>query len=75
MDLKWCKNATKWSLPDADWTPIEHWDEEDPLSKCTLQHNANDTTGCGQSTGTVGITFHRLKPHFSNFDSLLEIFK
>ena len=63
MDLKWCKNATKWSLPDADWTPIEY-EYEPSLSKCTLQHNANDTSPNGQWIKSVeksdGRIFHCL---------------
>ena len=63
MDLKWCKNATKWSLPHADWKPIDHYSGP-PLSKCTLQHNANDTSPNGQWIKSVeksdGRIFHCL---------------
>ena len=30
-------------------------------------------TGCGISLGTVGVAVSRLKPHLSNFGSLLKL--
>ena len=49
------------------------YDQNRLLLEQNCIHKGQNYTGCGQSTRMVGRTLNRLKPHLSNFGSLLEI--